>query len=89
MTVSAPVLGLVVKRTRKYKWATVLCCTGPVIAMGLLTTLRRDSSWAVQWLSEWFHREVQYSTDVLGVIPMGAGFSGLLTLTLGRSGSAV
>ncbi|RSH92085.1 hypothetical protein EHS25_008497 [Saitozyma podzolica] len=67
MTVSAPVLGLVVKRTRKYKWATVLCCIGPVIAMGLLATLRQDSSWAVQWLS---------------VIPMGAGFSGLLTLTL-------
>jgi hypothetical protein len=56
MTVSAPVLGLVVKRTRKYKWATVLCCIGPVIAMGLLATLRQDSSWAVQWLSEWFHR---------------------------------
>lgn len=67
LTLSAPIVGLIVKKTLRYKWATVVCCFGPVLAMALLTQLDEQSSPAVQWLS---------------VIPMGAGFSGLLTLTL-------
>lgn len=67
MTLSAPLMGYLVKRTHRYKNLTVLCCFGPVIAMALLSTLSPASSWATQWLS---------------VLPMGAGFSGLLTLTL-------
>lgn len=67
MTVSAPLMGLVIKRTKRYKWATVACCAGPVLAMALIASMTAESNWAVQWLS---------------VLPMGAGFSGLLTLTL-------
>ncbi|KLT43769.1 MFS general substrate transporter [Cutaneotrichosporon oleaginosum] len=67
MTLSAPVMGILVKRTRRYKWLTVVCCAGPVAAMALLSTLGPGSSSAIRWL---------------GVMPMGAGFSGLLTLTL-------
>lgn len=67
MTVFAPVLGLFVKRTRRFKWWTVICSTGPITAMALLVTLNPDSPWIVKWLS---------------VVPMGAGFSGLLTVTL-------
>ncbi|KIR57514.1 integral membrane protein [Cryptococcus bacillisporus CA1873] len=67
MTISAPIMGYIVKRTSRYKWLTVLNCAGPVVAMALLTNLKVGSSWANQWLS---------------VVPMGAGFSGLLTLTL-------
>ena len=67
MTLSAPLMGLLIKRTRRYKWATVACCAGPVMAMALIASMTDRSGWAVQWLS---------------VLPMGAGFSGLLTLTL-------
>jgi MFS family permease len=67
MTISAPIMGILVKRTRRYKWLTVLCCAGPVVAMVLLASLNPESGTAVQWLA---------------VMPMGAGFSGLLTLTL-------
>jgi cell division protein FtsW (lipid II flippase) len=67
MTLSAPLMGLAIKRYRRYKWATVVCCAGPVIAMTLIATMTKSSNWAIQWLS---------------VIPMGAGFSGLLTSTL-------
>lgn len=67
MTVSAPLMGLIIKRTGRYKWATVGCCAGPVIAMALIAQMTEKSHWTVQWLS---------------VIPMGFGFSGLLTLTL-------
>lgn len=69
MTISAPIMGYIVKRTGRYKWLTVLNCAGPVVAMALLTNLKIGSSWANQWLS---------------VLPMGAGFSGLLTLTLSK-----
>lgn len=67
MTVSAPIMGILVKRSKRYKWLTVACCVGPVLAMALLASLNPDSGFAVRWL---------------GVVPMGAGFSGLLTLTL-------
>ncbi|OWT36191.1 integral membrane protein [Cryptococcus neoformans] len=67
MTICAPIMGYIVKRTGQYKWLTVLNCVGPVVAMALLVNLKVGSSWANQWLS---------------VLPMGAGFSGLLTLTL-------
>ncbi|ODN76598.1 hypothetical protein L202_05255 [Cryptococcus amylolentus CBS 6039] len=67
MTISAPIMGYIVKTSGRYKWLTVLNCAGPVVAMTLLTRLTPESSWASQWLS---------------VLPMGAGFSGLLTLTL-------
>lgn len=72
MAISPPLVGLIIKRTKRYKWPTVVCCTGPVVAMALLVTLKPSSSWAVQWLS---------------VLPMGAGFAGLLTLTLSTSSS--
>ncbi|BEJ10681.1 hypothetical protein CspHIS471_0101030 [Cutaneotrichosporon sp. HIS471] len=67
MTLSAPIMGYLVKRTRRYKWLTVTCCAGPVVAMALLSGLGPESGAAVRWLA---------------VAPMGAGFSGLLTLTL-------
>lgn len=67
MTLAAPLMGYLVKRTRRYKWLTVVCCSGPVLAMALLASLNPASGSAVRWLS---------------VVPMGAGFSGLLTLTL-------
>lgn len=69
MTICAPIMGYIVKRTGQYKWLTVLNCAGPVVAMALLVNLKVGSSWANQWLS---------------VLPMGAGFSGLLTLTLSK-----
>lgn len=76
MTLSAPLMGYLVKRTGRYKWLTVACCAGPVLAMALLASLGPGSSAGVRWLS---------------VVPMGAGFSGLLTLTLstydGRAGA--
>ncbi|WVQ83412.1 hypothetical protein IAT38_005553 [Cryptococcus sp. DSM 104549] len=67
MTIWAPIMGYLTKRTQRYKWLTVANCAGPVVAMALLVSLKESSSWAVQWLS---------------VLPMGAGFSGLLNLTL-------
>lgn len=51
MTLSAPLMGYLVKRTGRYKRLTVLCCAGPVVAMALLAGLDPGSSWAVQWLS--------------------------------------
>lgn len=57
MTLSAPLMGYLVKRTKRYKKLTVLCCIGPVVAMALLSTLNLQSSWAVQWLSK-SHGEV-------------------------------
>lgn len=67
MALSAPAVGYYSKRQKRYKWITVACCTGPVIAMALLSSLNERSSVVVQWLS---------------VVPMGAGFSGLLTATM-------
>ncbi|WVW79815.1 hypothetical protein I302_101785 [Kwoniella bestiolae CBS 10118] len=67
MSVSAPIMGYICKKTLHFKWLTVINCAGPVISMALFVTLRENSSWAAQWLS---------------VVPMGIGFSGLLTLTL-------
>ncbi|WVF66941.1 hypothetical protein IAT40_001684 [Kwoniella sp. CBS 6097] len=67
MSVSAPIMGYICKRTRHFKWLTVLNCAGPVISMALFVSLDTGTSWAKEWLS---------------VIPMGVGFSGLLTLTL-------
>ena len=52
MTLSAPLVGLVVKKTLRYKWATVACCAGPVVSMALLARLDTRSSFAVRWLGE-------------------------------------
>ncbi|WWC69154.1 uncharacterized protein I206_103090 [Kwoniella pini CBS 10737] len=67
LTISAPLMGYLCKKTLKYKWLTVVNCAGPVIAMSFFITMNDQSSWAVKWLA---------------IIPMGAGFSGLLVLTL-------
>ncbi|WVQ62897.1 uncharacterized protein L199_001046 [Kwoniella botswanensis] len=67
MSVSAPIMGYICQKTLHFKWLTVLNCAGPVISMALFVSLRESSSWAAEWLS---------------VVPMGVGFSGLLTLTL-------
>ncbi|WWC85698.1 uncharacterized protein L201_000564 [Kwoniella dendrophila CBS 6074] len=67
MSISAPIMGYISRKTLHFKWLTVVNCTGPVISMALFISLQDNSSWAAQWLS---------------VIPMGIGFSGLLTLTL-------
>ncbi|OCF58224.1 hypothetical protein L486_04254 [Kwoniella mangroviensis CBS 10435] len=61
------IMGYICQKTLHFKWLTVLNCAGPVMSMTLFVTLRESSSWAAQWLS---------------VVPMGVGFSGLLTLTL-------
>ncbi|RSH89723.1 hypothetical protein EHS25_001708 [Saitozyma podzolica] len=74
-----PIMALIVKRTFRYKWATVFGCTGPAVAMALLSHLSRSSSWAAEWLRE----SAPDRPLTIGVLPMGAGFSGLLTLTLG------
>ncbi|BEI85616.1 hypothetical protein CcaverHIS002_0510170 [Cutaneotrichosporon cavernicola] len=68
MTLSAPIMGYLVKRTRRYKWLTVTCCAGagrrhgPPLGMG--TGVGSGGAMA---------RSRAY---------MGAGFSSLLTLTL-------
>ncbi|WRT65299.1 uncharacterized protein IL334_002242 [Kwoniella shivajii] len=67
MSVSAPIMGYICRRTLHFKWLTVLNCAGPLLSMAMFVFLREDSSLAAQWLS---------------VVPMGLGFSGLLTLTL-------
>lgn len=67
MAVVAPLSGLYVRRTRRYKWAIVLSACGPFAAMILLSRLRPDSNALVQWAA---------------VVPMGTGFGALLTLTL-------
>ncbi|OCF78234.1 hypothetical protein I204_00171 [Kwoniella mangroviensis CBS 8886] len=61
------IMGYICQKTLHFKWLTVLNCAGPVMSMTLFVTLRESSSWAAQWLR---------------VVPMGVGFSGLLTLTL-------
>jgi len=53
MTISAPIMGYIVKRTKRYQKLTVLCCLGPVVAMWLLSNLHVGSSWAAQWLSKY------------------------------------
>lgn len=70
MTLSAPIVGLIVKKTLRYKWATVICCLGPVLAMGLLTQLDEHSSPAVQWLSRlssWFTPDSRCYSDGSGI----------------------
>ncbi|WOO83392.1 Efflux pump dotC [Vanrija pseudolonga] len=67
MTVVAPLVGMYVKKTKRYQKAMLLFALGPIIAMLLLINLKPGASWAHQWLS---------------VLPMGAGFNGILTLNL-------
>lgn len=74
MAVFAPLAGIYVRRARRYKWAQVLSACGPLLAMALLWGLGPGSSQIVQWG---------------GVVPMGAGFGALLTLTLVSNLNAV
>lgn len=74
MTFAAPLAGLYVRKTHRYKWATTLSACGPLLAMVLLANLTPSSSWFEQWFS---------------VVPMGIGFSSLLTLTIVASLNAV
>lgn len=67
MAIFSPLAGLYVRKTKRYKWAIVLCACGPLLSMILLTFLGPESSDAMQWTA---------------VIPMGTGFGALLTLTL-------
>ena len=62
MTLSAPIAGLIVKKTGRYKWATVGFCTGPVIAMVLLARLTPESHPITQWLSTSFNIRISLLT---------------------------
>ncbi|KAJ9125074.1 hypothetical protein QFC22_000027 [Naganishia vaughanmartiniae] len=64
---TGPLVGYLIKRTNRYKWITSFCCLGPVVSMALLVRMTPETPEWLQWTA---------------IIPMGCGFSGLLTATL-------
>ncbi|KAJ9127742.1 hypothetical protein QFC24_000025 [Naganishia onofrii] len=67
LVVAGPLVGYLIKRTNRYKWITSICCLGPVLSMALLAKMTPATPVWLQWTA---------------IIPMGCGFSGLLTATL-------
>ncbi|KAJ9104745.1 hypothetical protein QFC19_003886 [Naganishia cerealis] len=67
LVVAGPLVGYVIKRTNRFKWVTSICCLGPVLSMALLAKMTPASPVWLQWTA---------------IVPMGCGFSGLLTATL-------
>lgn len=68
MVFGAPAAGIIIKKSGRYKWVTVVCCLGPLTSMVWLAFLQKEAVIG-QWLC---------------VLPMGLGFSGLLTATLSK-----
>jgi hypothetical protein len=67
MCIGSPLVGYTMKVTGRYKWVTSACCFGPLLAMLLISTFNENTASGLLWFS---------------VIPMGLGFSGLLTSSL-------
>ncbi|GHJ89949.1 hypothetical protein NliqN6_6351 [Naganishia liquefaciens] len=67
LIIAGPVVGYLIKRTNRYKWVTSICCLGPVASMFLLARMTPATPTWLQWIA---------------IVPMGCGFSGLLTSTL-------